>query len=338
MKRILIISPMPPLIGGVAISSGRLFDNLKVDGYDVDSYNIKPEGKFYATSIGIIFRFFLIPFYILFHEKYDIIHCHVAGTYRKLYISLAKPLFFKGAKLIFTLHGDVRPLLDGLTVFAMCKADRLICVQKGDSAVLPNKLNDRSVDIPAFIMPAKVTEESVPTDILNFVKNKKYPLILFYGGVVFNEQYNDLYGINDVVDMYMSLRAKHIIVQMLMLVSFKNNADEVYLNKVKDRLRGDKNILLVVNGGVDMLPLFKYADLYVRPTKTDGDSLAVREALYMRCPVVASDKAVRPEGVAVYTSSKNFLDLSEKYIMGKVEVSEQGKNFYNQIKEVYGTC
>lgn len=328
---------MPPLIGGVAISSGRLFDNLRADGYDVDSYNIRPEGKFYATSIGIIFRFFLIPFYILFHKKYDIIHCHFAGTYRKLYISLVKPFFFKRAKLIFTLHGDVRPLLNRLTIFSMCKADRLICVQKGDTAILPEKLRAKSVDIPAFIMPAKVTDEGLPTDVLNFVKNKKHPLILFYGGVVVNEQYNDLYGINDTVDMYMALRARCIDVQMLMFFSLKNKTDENFINKVRERLKGDNNVLLVVNGGVDMLPLFKYADLYVRPTKTDGDSLAIREALCMRCPVVASDKAIRPVGTAVYTSPQEFLELSERYITRKVGTCKQ-ENFYSKIKEIYETC
>ena len=62
MKRILIISPMPPLIGGVAISSGRLFDNLKADGYDVDSYNIRPNNKIFNSPVGLVLRFLWIHF------------------------------------------------------------------------------------------------------------------------------------------------------------------------------------------------------------------------------------------------------------------------------------
>ena len=52
-KRILIVSPMPPRIGGVSVSSGRLYDNLKADGYVVEVYNTRPVGKFYNTRVGI---------------------------------------------------------------------------------------------------------------------------------------------------------------------------------------------------------------------------------------------------------------------------------------------
>lgn len=337
MKRILIISPMPPLLGGVSVSSYRLFENLKADGYDVNTYNIRPKGKFNNTSLGIILRFLWIPFYVIFHKKYDIIHCHVPGIYRKLYISIAKLIFFKGAKLIFTLHGDVRPLLNKVAIFSMSKADRLICVQKGDSNLLPNHLRKNSFDIPAFIMPKKISEKSIPVEVLNFAKNKKHPLILFYGGVVVNEHYNDLYGINDAIDIYLALKEKHINAQMIMLISFKVNTCKEFVNKAKGRLRNDDNVLFVENGGFDMLPLFKYADLYIRPTKTDGDSLAVREALCLHCPVIASNKSVRPKGVVVYSSANEFLELSKKYITEVIQVPEQ-ENFYNQIIDVYETC
>lgn len=337
MKRILIISPMPPLLGGVAVSSGRLYDNLNADGYDVNSYNIRPTGKFFNSSLGKILTFFWIPFYILFHKRYDIIHCHVPGTLRKAYISLAKPIFFKGAKLIFTLHGDVRPLLNRQAISALSKADRLICVQKGDTTKLPESLRTKSVDIPAFIMPKNVSEDAVPSDILDFVKNKKHPLILFYGGIVFNETYDDLYGINDAINMYFSLRSNNIKVQMLMLVTSKSNTDKNFINNIKERLNGDDNVLLSINRNVNMFPLLRYADLYIRPSKTDGDSLAVREALCMGCPVVASDKAVRPAGTAIYSSPEEFETLVEKYITEDINAPEQ-ENFYNQIKEVYGNC
>ena len=329
---------MPPLIGGVAISSGRLLNNLKMDGYDVDSYNIRLSGWFFDSSIGVVVRFLWIPFYVFFHKKYDIIHCHVSGTYRKIFISLIKPFCFKGAKLIYTLHGDVKPLLNKKAIIAMSKADRLICVQKGDSAILPEVLKKKSVDIPAFIVPMMVTEELVPTYILNFVKNKRFPLILFYGSVVINNQFNDLYGINDTVDMFEFLKCKQVNIQVLMLITYRNNDEnKLFIAKVKERIKGESNILLIENEKLPMLPLFKYADLYVRPTKTDGDSLAIREALYMRCPVVASDKAVRPVGTIVYSSKEEFFKLSEYCTSNKLKVVEQ-KNFYNQIKNVYETC
>ena len=38
----------------------------------------------------------------------------------------------------------------------------------------------------------------------------------------------------------------------------------------------------------------------IRATATDGDALSVREGLYLGCPVIATDRVDRPEGVILY--------------------------------------
>ena len=335
MKRILIISPMPPLVGGVAISSGRLYDNLQEDGYDVHSYNIRPKGKWWNTPVGIVLRFFGIPFWILFQKRFNVVHCHVPGTYRKLYLSLAKPFFFKGAKLIYTLHGDVAGLMNKRALYALSKADRLICVQPGDSQRLPACVQGRSVDIPAFILPKSIEETEIPADVLVFAKKHVKPLMLFYGSVVLSEQYHDLYGVEDILELYVQLKRRGIQIQMLMLVFVKNeNENFHFMDKVREVVKDDPDVMLVENVRMPMLPLFKYANVYVRPTKTDGDSLAVREALGLKCPVVASDKAIRPEGTFVYHTRQELLSLTMKCIDGRGRVVEQ-PDFYRQIEKMY---
>jgi len=47
-------------------------------------------------------------------------------------------------------------------------------------------------------------------------------------------------------------------------------------------------------------PLWKASDIYLRPTSTDGDAVAIREALSLGTPVVASDIVSRPQGVNLY--------------------------------------
>lgn len=328
---------MPPLLGGVAVSSGRLFNNLKDDGYDVEVYNIRPVGRFYNSPLGIVWCFLKIPFYILFRRKYDIVHCHVSGTWRKVYISIAKYLCFRGAKLIYTLHGDVRLLLNAMSIWALNKADMVICVQKGDSDILTKYIGSRSVDIPAFILPKNLVSETLPTNVLNFVEKKESPLILYYGGVVINDTFDDLYGINDAIDLYMHFKLKRIEIRMLMLVSYKKDVNSSFLSGIKDRIAPERNICLIENGSIEMLYLFKYADLYIRPTKTDGDSLAVREALMMHCPVVASNAAIRPNGTGVYSTKEEFFKLCEEYLSKKVDLPDQD-NYYNKIKDIYENC
>ena len=47
------------------------------------------------------------------------------------------------------------------------------------------------------------------------------------------------------------------------------------------------------------LAVIRSADVFVRPTSADGDSVSVREALALGVPVVATDAAVRPPGTIV---------------------------------------
>jgi glycosyltransferase involved in cell wall biosynthesis len=50
----------------------------------------------------------------------------------------------------------------------------------------------------------------------------------------------------------------------------------------------------------EALALLRAADVFVRPTRADGDAVSVREALALGRPVVASDAAARPEGTLCF--------------------------------------
>jgi glycosyltransferase involved in cell wall biosynthesis len=52
----------------------------------------------------------------------------------------------------------------------------------------------------------------------------------------------------------------------------------------------------------EALGLLAAADVVLRPSRADGDSITVREALALGVPVVASDAARRPPGVIVHAS------------------------------------
>jgi glycogen(starch) synthase len=51
-----------------------------------------------------------------------------------------------------------------------------------------------------------------------------------------------------------------------------------------------------------VLAILEQADLFVRPTLADGDSISVREALALGVPTVASDAATRPSKVTTFRS------------------------------------
>ena len=49
-----------------------------------------------------------------------------------------------------------------------------------------------------------------------------------------------------------------------------------------------------------MFELMKVTDVFVRNTSTDGDSLSVKEALYLHKKVICSDAVDRPLGVRLF--------------------------------------
>jgi len=62
---------------------------------------------------------------------------------------------------------------------------------------------------------------------------------------------------------------------------------------------------------LDCIGLMSKADVFVRPTFADGDSISVREALALNVPVVASDCARRPTGTVLFETG-NSEDLATR--------------------------
>ena len=337
MSRILIISPMLPGIGGVSVSSNRLFHNLKKDGYDVDVFNIRFKNGENNKPLYLALKYFTIPFYILFHRRYDIIHCHVPGVLRKMYISLFKP-FYKGAKLVFTIHGDAHPLVDNKFVkYALRKADKIICVQVGDSAKMPGKLTEKAVDIPAFILPRVIDNTFTPKSILDFCENNDgSKLLIFNGAAVVNDEWDDLYGFKDMVAAFKALETRGDYRLLMILIGApKNRREEELIKEIKDQIANDWSVKFVENEPFELCPLFRFADAYVRPTKTDGDSLSIREALAMNCKVITTNVVNRPQGVFLYESPSQLAGAIECAVESEPPASAEQIDYYQYIKELY---
>lgn len=339
MKRILLVSPMPPLVGGISVSSKRLYDRLKADGYDVSYYSVKFADERLNCKLLLILKFFALPFCVLFRKPYDVIHCHVSGTVRKLYIVLMR-FCYKRAKLIFTVHGDISPCLKSKRcMYALSKADRVICVQEGDSKRLPDKVGKKAVDIPAFIPPSNIREADIPVSVLRFVKDSGIPVILFNGALVLTESCYDLYGFQDMVDVFGRLSCNGINARLLMVVNggVDDSIKRDFLHRISSLIGGNDNVMLVWGMQFSFVPLFRYGAVYVRPTKTDGDSLSIREALALRCPVLASDVACRPRGTIVYHSGDkdDLYDKLSDLLLSPPALDSESQDFYPEILRQY---
>lgn len=338
MKKILLVSPFPPKLGGVSVSSERLYDNLINDGYEVIRYNIRFNNERFDTPLLLAIRYFWLPFYIIFHSRVDIIHFHVPGVLRKMYPILFK-FFYGSSKIVFTIHGDVTPLLKHSVVkWILSKADKIICVQNGDSAKLPLCLRARSIDNPAFILPARINLDGLPQKVLDFVYRNDSKLIIFYGSVRLDSDFPDLYGIEEMIELYNKLVSEHIPMRMLAFINYNesNSSEKSFLDAQLNKISDSNNILCARNNKTSIIGLYQYADIYFRPTKTDGDSLAVREALALGCTVVASNKAIRPNGTIVYSDKEDmFLKVRNRILSKDKRERNIDNSFYRKIVELY---
>lgn len=245
--------------------------------------------------------------------------------------------FFKGAKLVYTIHGDAHPLVDNrYAKYALDKADRIICVKVGDSKTMPDSLKSKSVDIPAFILPRTISYEFIPNHIVEFCKTKvNGKLLVFNGAAVVDGELNDLYGFRDMLNAFSDLE-KRGNYRLLMILNGepKNKKSEELVNWVRQEVKGNPHIKFVENEPFELCPLFNYADLYVRPTKTDGDSLSIREALAMGCKAVTTSVVKRPKGVFLYEQANQLSDAIEKTINSEPAPIEI-KEYYQDIKNLY---
>jgi glycosyltransferase involved in cell wall biosynthesis len=80
------------------------------------------------------------------------------------------------------------------------------------------------------------------------------------------------------------------------------DADLQVVRALDARGLGDRVLALGELPARTALAVVAASDLFVRPTRADGDSLAVREARALGIRVVASDAAARPPGTALFAT------------------------------------
>lgn len=320
MKRILLVSPFPPYIGGVSVSVQRLYDHLVSSGYEVKKFNTQLSNKRLNSFRALKFLKYLgLPFYLLFSRRFEVIHFHVSGLFPKIYVSLWRRLFSGKTKFVITIHGQVSHLLESAYgKFSLNSFDRIICVKKGDLRYMPWKLKQRTVEIPAFIPPVmNDNADRIPAQLQEFLKRDSI-LLLLNGFIICDSKYPDLYGFRDSIILLEELRMRGRNADLIIVVlgSDYNKECRDYLASLRDycyiKNLGD-HVCWVENQPMELWPLLRKVHVFLRPTKSDGDALSVRESLFLRKPVITSDVVPRPAGSIVYKLG-NSRDLLEKTI------------------------
>lgn len=303
-KTIILVGPFPPPIGGVSVHTSRLISHIE-DQHIV--YKID-------TSKNKLVQIFLLLTLLIKSLKKDsdfILHNHVFKMKFNVILIFICNLF--GVKYLQTVHSfrlNSKQLSNteiGLIKYILKKADNTIVVSKkikDDLIQYDNNLSNKITVIPAFI-PYKKNEKAKDTyinclGIEKFLKSHKIILCANASKIVFYND-EDLYGIDLCINLMEKIkkRTTHNVGFIFMLPQISNKE---YYNKMKSYIfqKGLEEDFIFINKEADLVPLFDYVDIFLRPTNTDGDALSIREALHSGLPCIASDIVERPVGTVTF--------------------------------------
>lgn len=347
MKQIALVGTYPPPIGGVSIHIFRLRQALIQRGMDVVVYDTSlskdgEEGILPGASRRRLFT-------KLYSSPAGIIHYHNHDWMMRAMLLLLRPF---SKKVIFTFH-SFRDDLN--TASPLNKVLLHMVARYGDSFIATNnEIKEKLIRIgasshkvkviPAFLPPQLSSGDfgSVPDSASAFMKSHD-PLISANGYQISFFQGEDLYGIDLCIDLCYAL--KKVWAEVGLIFCLPTIGDPTYFSKLQKRIHDlgiDKNFLFVT-GSVNLPPILKQSDLFIRPTNTDSYGVSIAEALYLGTPAIASDVCERPTGTMLFPSRNldELIRLSKKVLedlkSGKLERKSylHDVDYLQPILEIY---
>jgi len=311
---ILILGKMPPPIGGVTVHVERLLGYLEKNGF-----------CFRFLKINIL-NLLLIKIHIL---RYKIIHLHTSNIYVMLWVCLTSNLLFK--KLIITFHGDLNRYNDrDLKIVKLILKHTTIPVllNKGsfETAI---KINNKSLLISAFIPP--FNEKPLSKDIINKIyklkKDCEFVFATNASSLTYDKFNNEIYGIIDLIKYFKSNN------NLALIISDPSSKYKEFIELNNIALK--PNILLI-NDSHSFFEVLNLVNASIRNTSTDGDSLSVRESIFLGKLTFATDVVSRPKGTITYSRGSYKFSSYQDFVNEFQDTKNQIKlPNYNLILDVY---
>ena len=305
--KILIIGPYPPPLGGVSVYIYRLSKSL--DNSQV--FDVSKNG----------FKKYIDLFVVLCRTKFRAVNIHSFSMTIVFVLMITR--LFKNFDLIATSHNP-RLFEESSQFKALIYRVFFHCI---DVLVVVNKhiLDDyksRDLHIPksiiiehAFLPPPLEEEDKIlatyPSSFYDFIKSKTQIITANAFQISFYKN-TDLYGLDICIEL--TAKLKNVYPNLGFIFALANEkVNTEYIDKMRLRIKElnlEENFYFLT-GQKELWPIFKKASLMIRPTNTDGDALSIREALYFKCPAIASDVCDRPKGTILF-KNRNLDDLYDK--------------------------
>jgi glycosyltransferase involved in cell wall biosynthesis len=296
--RVVQLGPYPPPHGGVQTNLVAIRELLRKSGHECLAVNLTRhrrddgDGVFYPKSSSALMG-------LLWSLKADVLHLHFGGDLTTRLLGLA--LFctcLPGRRTVLTFHSGgypgspagqtVRPRT--LRGFVLRRLDGLIAVNSEIAAMFRKfGVPDRRIrTILPFAVRLPDRSLPLPDRLASFLAQHR-PSLLTVG--LLEPEY----------DLFLQIEAMAEVLKQHptagLLIAGAGSLEEKLQEHIARKPYRDHILLYGDMPHEVTLRAVLECDLMLRTTLYDGDSVSVREALYLGTPVVATDNGMRPSGV-----------------------------------------
>ena len=352
---------VPPPYGGVTVYVKRLSDQLRQDGYIVGGYytseckdlQIQQSPYYYETEynasspiiLRALFHVIRIVKNVFDIRPFSIVHYHGLENLKLLWF-LHK---YCKKKVVITVHSAMvegfyrrtnwvnkrymRKLAEVDIQWIAVSEQVKQCMLK-----LPFTFFNEISVIAAYVPVPQDSSTPLSLEMRNYIKSHTQNIAFYARSFMCNDG-TDVYGFDAVLQLYVDI-LKHYNNTVGMVFCLSEDKDKQKIDQLHSKAKdlGIFGNIYWQIGAIDNINLvLQNVDVYVRPTSTDGDSVAVREVLDQGVQVVASDVCWRPKGVIIY-----HIGDSDDFVKKTMEALKKGKskassNFgcYNAMKDVF---
>ncbi|MCF0177853.1 MAG: glycosyltransferase [Bacteroidales bacterium] len=260
-------------IGGVTMHVERLLEALQQSGEKVEYVDYKESA--------------IRPFICCFYS--DVVHIHTQNKLYSYLVTIWAKIFH--TKVVYTLHQKYD--MGSSLSCRLCNRMLMIC----DAVITLNtqsrddikaRLGIDTLLLPAFIPPTHT--EPLNDEIMAIIcKAKDSGKRLCVTNAAFHAigANGETYGISFLVKYFM----KHP--DSFLLISDPSGQN-------KAAVECDVPNIAFITYRHSFYEVLKYADVFIRHTNTDGDSLSVKESLSLGVPTLCTDIVDRPEDAILF--------------------------------------
>ena len=295
---VLQLGPYPPPEGGISRNYLAIRDRLRRAGHRctvvavTKSSRIEPEPDVYHPRSALeLVR-------LIRRLDFDVLHLHVGGEIPARVLALAAACgVLARNKNVLTLHSGGYALENVSNARSFSAAAAVFRLYRKIIGVNPLMLElfekfgvpkDKTHLIYPFVLQNPDKSVEIPPRLKEFAE-KHSPFLL------------TVCQLEDAYDLPMQIEAMEKITEKLpnagLMIVGSGSLEADLKRAIAEKPYRDRIFLIGDAEHRITLHLIDCADVLLRTTKFDGDAIAVREALFLDTPVIATDNGMRPAGV-----------------------------------------